>query len=499
MAEDRNSYKNITKAIGLFGGVQVFNILAGIIKNKIVAVLLGPVGMGISGILISTTSMISSATGLGLHTSAVRDVAKAYSSKDEKEVGTIVTVLRKLIRVTGLIGMLLTILLSPLLSLWSFGNYDYTWAFVFVSVIVLFDQLKSGQTVLLQGTFHYRYMANASVIGSLVGLVIAIPLYYIWKMDAIVPVIILTSLSGLIVSSLFARKVQFQRVELTNKQVWSIGKVMIVLGTSIAVAGFANTGHTYLVRAVISNIGSIADVGLYTAGIGIATQYINVILQSMGSDYSPRIAALQDDQEGFIEAVNRQTRLMIIVVLPFIIPFIVFIRELTILLYSTQFLAITNMIEWIMAGMFFRTTSWCLSYTIVAMGKPKQFLFNELATHVYSIAFTLLGYVWGSFTGMGIAFCVVNLIYTIQLFFVCRKLFHFRYFPETVKTVLFQFAILTLSVVIIMSLNYGAMRYLIGGGLIIIAWVLSAIQLNKILPLKDVLQSLKGRLSRRQQ
>ncbi len=497
MAEDRNSYKNITKAIGLFGGVQVFNILAGIIKNKIIAVLLGPVGMGISGILISTTSMISSATGLGLHTSAVRDVAKAYSSKDEKEVGTIVIVLRKLIRVSGLIGMLLTILLSPLLSLWSFGNYDYTWAFVFVSVIVLFDQLKSGQTVLLQGTFHYRYMANASVVGSLVGLVIAIPLYYIWKMDAIVPVIILTSLSGLIVSSLFARKVQFQRVELTNKQVWSIGKVMIILGASIAVAGFANTGHTYLVRAVISNLGSIADVGLYTAGISIATQYINVILQSMGSDYSPRIAALQDDREGFIEAVNRQTRLMIIIVIPFIIPFVVFIRELTILLYSTKFLAITSMIEWIMVGMFFRTTSWCLSFTIVAMGKPKQFLFNELATHVYSIAFAILGYVWGSFTGMGIAFCVVNLIYTIQLFFVCRKLFHFRYFTETVRTVLAQFVIMMISVMIIMSLDYGMLRYLIGGLLVLVAWGLSAIQLNKILPLKSVVESVKNKFHRK--
>ncbi len=497
MAEDRNSYKNITKAIGLFGGVQVFNILAGIIKNKIVAVLLGPVGMGISGILISTTSMISSATGLGLHTSAVRDVAKAYSSKDEKEVGTTITVLRRLIKVTGLIGMLISILLSPLLSLWSFGNYDYTWAFVFVSVIVLFDQLKSGQTVVLQGTFHYRYMANASVIGSLVGLIIAIPLYYIWKMDAIVPVIVLTSLSSLIVSSLFARKVHFQRIELTNKHVWNIGKVMIVLGTSIAIAGFANTGHTYLVRAVISNIGSIADVGLYTAGIGIATQYINVILQSMGSDYSPRIAALQDDQEGFIEAVNRQTRLMIIIVLPFIIPFIVFIRELTILLFSSQFLAITSMIEWIMVGMFFRTTSWCLSFTIVAMGKPKQFLINELVTHVYSIAFTILGYILGSFMGMGIAFCVVNLIYTIQLFFVCRRLFHFRYYQETVTTVLFQFTIMMISVLIIMSLEYGTLRYLIGILLVIVAWGLSGIQLNKILPLKSVVQSVKNKIQRK--
>lgn len=497
MIEDRNSYKNITKAIGLFGGVQVFNILAGIIKNKIVAVLLGPVGMGISGMLISTTSMISSATGLGLHTSAVRDVAKAYSSKDEKEVGTIITVLSRLIKVTGLIGMLISLVLSPLLSLWSFGNYDYTWAFVFVSVIVLFDQLKSGQTVLLQGTFHYRYMANASVIGSLVGLIIAIPLYYIWKMDAIVPVIVLTSLSGLIVSSIFARKVHFQRLELTNTQVWNIGKVMILLGASIAIAGFANTGHTYLVRAVISNLGSIADVGLYTAGIGIATQYINVILQSMGSDYSPRIAALQDDQEGFIEAVNRQTRLMIILVIPFIIPFIVFIRELTILLFSTQFLAITSMIEWIMVGMFFRTTSWCLSFTIVAMGKPKQFLINELVTHVYSIAFTILGYILGSFTGMGIAFCVVNLIYTIQLFIVCRRLFHFRYFPETVTTLLFQFAILMISVLIFMSLGYGMMRYLMGILLVIATWGLSGIQLNKILPLKSVAQSFKNKFKRK--
>lgn len=492
--DSRNSYNNIVKSIGLFGGVQVFKILTGIIQNKIIAILLGPVGMGISGMITSTTSMVSAATGLGLHTSAVRDVAKAYSSQDEKEVGTIVTVLRKLIKVTGIVGMLMTILLAPLLSQWAFGNGDYTWAFIFVSFIVLFDQLKSGQTVLLQGTYHYKYMANASVIGSIAGLVIAVPLYYIWKMDAIVPVIILTSLSNLVVSSLYARKVKFQSVELTNKQVWSIGKVMIVLGTSIAIAGFVNTGHTYLVRSVISNLGSIADVGLYTAGSSIATQYINVILQSMGSDYSPRIAALQDDREGFIEAVNRQTRLMIIIVIPFIIPFVVFIRELTILLFSTKFLAISNMIEWMMVGMFFRTTSWCLSFTIVAMGKPKQFLFNEILTHIYSIGFTILGYMWGGFTGMGIAFCVVNLIYTIQLFFVCRKLFLFRYFPETVKTILIQFTIMILSVFIIMSLDYGTLRYVIGGSLVIIAWVLSAIQLNRILPLKSVVESIKNRI-----
>lgn len=491
--DSRNSYSSIVKSIGLFGGVQVFNILTGIIKNKIIAVLLGPIGMGVSGMLVSTTSMISAATNLGLHTSAVRDVAKAYSTQDEKSVGTIITVLRKLIRLTGIAGMIITILLAPFLSEWSFGNHDYTWAFVFVSVIVLFDQIKSGQTVILQGTYHYRYMANASVLGSIAGLIIAIPLYYLWKMDAIVPVLILSSFAGLVVSSIYARKIKYEHVKLTRIQSYDIGKGMVVLGISVAIAGFANSGYTYLVRALISNIGSIKDMGLYTAGIAIATQYINVVLQSMGTDYSPRIAALQDDREGFIEAVNRQTRLMIIIVIPFIIPFVVFIRELTILLYSTEFLAITNMIEWIMVGMFFRTISWCLSFTLVAMGKPKAFLFNEVAAQVYSIVFTIVGYILAGFAGMGIAFCLVYVLYFVQLFFVCRKLFHFRYSTDTIRTVFYQFIIMGISVMIIMPLGYGKMRYFIGVLLVILSWVLSVAQLNQILPLKEVVRNIKNK------
>lgn len=495
--DSRNSYSSIVKSIGLFGGVQVFSILTGIIKNKIIAVLLGPVGMGVSGMLVTTTSMISAATNLGLHTSAVRDVAKAYSSQDENSVGTIITVLRKLIILTGIAGMIITFLLAPFLSEWSFGNHDYTWAFVFVSVIVLFDQIKSGQTVMLQGTYHYRYMANASVLGSIAGLIIAIPLYYIWEMDAIVPVLVMSSFAGLVVSSIYARRIKYKHVELARKQLLDIGKGMVVLGISVAIAGFANAGYTYLVRALISNVGSIKDMGLYTAGIAIATQYINVVLQSMGTDYSPRIAALQDDREGFIEAVNRQTRLMIIIVIPFIIPFVVFIRELTILLYSTEFLAITNMIEWIMVGMFFRTISWCLSFTLVAMGKPKEFLFNEVATQIYSIVFTILGYIIGGFTGMGIAFCLVYVCYCIQLFFVCRKLFQFRYSTDALRTVLYQFLIMALSVMIIMSLDYGMMRYLIGGLIVVLSWILSAFQLNKILPLKEVVYNIKKRFNKK--
>lgn len=136
MAEDRNSYRNITKSIGIFGGTTIFQILVGLIKNKIVAVLLGPLGMGIQGMLISTTSLISSFTGLGLHTSSVRDVAMAYSSKDQDRVDTTVTILRRLVIATGLLGTLSVFVFARTLSIWSFGNEDYTIAFRLTSIVL---------------------------------------------------------------------------------------------------------------------------------------------------------------------------------------------------------------------------------------------------------------------------------------------------------------------------------------------------------------------------
>lgn len=61
------------------------------------AVLLGRFGMGISGMITSSKSIISSLTGFGLHTSGVRDVSLAYSSGDKNRIGRIVFVSKRLV------------------------------------------------------------------------------------------------------------------------------------------------------------------------------------------------------------------------------------------------------------------------------------------------------------------------------------------------------------------------------------------------------------------
>ena len=49
----------------------MLNILIGLIRNKLVAVLLGPLGMGIVALYTSTINFIVNTSNLGIHASAV--------------------------------------------------------------------------------------------------------------------------------------------------------------------------------------------------------------------------------------------------------------------------------------------------------------------------------------------------------------------------------------------------------------------------------------------
>ena len=57
--ERGDSYGHILKYTSIFGGVQGLNIFIGLVRNKIVASLLGPNGMGLVALFNSTVNFVS--------------------------------------------------------------------------------------------------------------------------------------------------------------------------------------------------------------------------------------------------------------------------------------------------------------------------------------------------------------------------------------------------------------------------------------------------------
>ena len=79
-----DSYNHILRYTGLFGGVQGLNILVGIMRNKLVAMILGPDGMGLISLFNSTIKLVSDSTNFGVSVSAVKNISEDLDSGDEQ-------------------------------------------------------------------------------------------------------------------------------------------------------------------------------------------------------------------------------------------------------------------------------------------------------------------------------------------------------------------------------------------------------------------------------
>ena len=73
--KDEKDYKEVFKSTFLFSFVRVLQMLVGIVRSKLVVIILGPSGIGIMQIYASTTALLKKGCGLGVSQSALRDVS----------------------------------------------------------------------------------------------------------------------------------------------------------------------------------------------------------------------------------------------------------------------------------------------------------------------------------------------------------------------------------------------------------------------------------------
>lgn len=488
MAEASNSYKQVLKATSVFGGVQVFTILIQVIRSKCIAILLGPAGMGIAALLYSTINIIGSITNFGLARSAVKNVAVSFASGDEKKLATTATVFKKLVWITGLLGFLLTVILSPFLSEFAFHNKTFTLAFILVAITLLFNQLAEGQNVLLRGTRNIRDMAKASSFGALAGLLISVPLYYFFSDRGIVPAIVLTSLAALLISLFYSRKLKIPRVQLPKEIFKAEAIDMLKMGFLLSLSAMITMGVSYLVTIYISAKSGVHEVGLYNAGFAIIGAYAGMVFSAMSVDYYPRLAAIAQDNVKCESEINQQAEIAVLILAPILILFVVFIKFGIIILYSKEFLNVSEMLQWAALGIFFKAASWAIGMIFVSKGASRVFFWNELLTNIYLGGLNILGYYLYGLTGLGISFLIVYFIHFIQMLLVAKKLYKINFKNEFLGIFFFQ-----LSLAILAFLGARFLPQIYGYALGVILFAISLFyswkQLNKKTGLKEMIIS----------
>ncbi|NTV05221.1 MAG: O-antigen translocase [Chlorobiaceae bacterium] len=492
MNDQKSSFRQIVKATSLFGGVQVFQIIISIVRAKIIAVLLGPAGMGISGLLTATTSLIAGLTGLGLGTSAIKNISAADASGDESRISTIVAVFRKLVWITGLLGAAVTLLLSPWLSEITFGNKNYTLAFVWLSVTLLFNQLSIGQSVLLQAMRKIQFLAKASMAGSFFGLLISAPLYYYWRIEAIVPALILSSALGLFLEWYYGRRIPVKKIDVSFSTILDEGRDMVQMGFMLTISGLITTAGSYIVRIFLSAEGGVAEVGLYNAGFAIINTYVGLVFSAMGTDYYPRLSGVSHDNGQANRLINQQSEVSILILAPVLSVFFIFINWVVVLMYSTKFVPVNGMIQWAALGMYFKAVSWSIAFILLAKGESKLFFWNELLANVYVLLFNLLGYKLAGLDGLGVSFLLGYAVYLIQVYLLARIKYNFSFDFGFYKIFVIQFLIGLLCFIAIRMLAV-PWAYTVGLLLIALSSIYSYREMDKRMDLMQLITDMKSR------
>lgn len=483
---DDKNFKDGLKATSLFGGVQVALIILNIIRSKIIAVLLGSVGMGIYGLYNTTINLLSSCTNLGLATSSVRDISIAHKEGDEIKVAKTISSFRTLVWLTGLFGLTICLVLSPLLSLWAFGDKSYTMGFVILSVSLLFNQISSGQTAVLQGLGKYRYMANAKLIGAVLALILTTPLYYVYGNKGIVWGILCMVVVSLIISWYYAHKVKLQPVNISLREKFKRGKDMASLGFFISLQGICATLAGYLVQIYISNNGNIKDVGMYTAGFAIINNYVGLVFTAMATDYYPRLSANVGNTCDFNSVINQQMQISLLLLSPLICFFSIFNEVAIRLLYSSEFLPISWMVTFAIIGVFLKAPGWCIGYCFVAKGDTKIYFITELIIVTINTVLNISFYSYWGLTGLGVSYMAGYIIYVFMDYEICKHKYNYL-IENKIFRILVPQALISITCVMIVFFSSMYLRYTIGPILILFSCYLSYKELERRLSLKKKL------------
>lgn len=407
---------HVLKAMGLLGSVQGLVAISSIIRSKLVAIWIGAAGVGIFGLYNSAIDLIASIAHLGLRNSAVKDVAAA----DEGLLPRVVKAVRRWSGALGLISAVVTMLCAPLLSRATFGDSEHIWGFVALSLALLLTSLTNGELAILQGRQLLSRLAKASVWGVIAGLAVSVPMFYYMRERSIVPSILAYAVTTFVATIIYRDRQTDRSVKMNFRETVVQGKAFVFLGIYMTISAAEQMLSNYVFLAYLNAVSDTSVVGYYNAGYVLFNRYVGLVFTAIAMEYYPRLVEAVKSRWRTRIFVSHETSLSLWVLLPVITVFIAAAPLIVRILYSSEFDVIVPFIVLAIVGTVFRAVSWCMAFVIIARGDGKTYIVTETISAVIGLALNIVGYNVGGLVGLGVAYVIWYIIYTIIIYAVYR-------------------------------------------------------------------------------
>ena len=488
------SVARVLKYTGILGGVQGLYVLLGLVRNKLTSILLGVGGVGLIDMYSRTADLICSSTNLGISFCAIQHIAELndkgvdeeglpLAPADNPQLVHYIRLVRSWVAYTAMAGFLVALLLAPMWAFILLGSTRHASMVVLLSPLVPVLALSGGEMAVLRGLRRLRTIALITLCGAFTTLLITLPIYYVLGTTGIPPALVASAAVLLVMQWFAAQRIMPYRINLFSWRFLKRGRRMLQLGVGYILTGIVCSGCELLVRSYIVHYGSMAAAGLCAAGLTLTVTYTRLVFTSMDSDYFPRLSATNGDVERQNTAINRQIDVLMLLMVPLLVVFAIFLPIIVPLLYTEDFVEAIPMVYAALFYMFFKAVSSPIAYLSLARSRSRLYFFVEVS---YSVAFLLtavVGFCLWDVVGLGVALSLSNLIYLFVVWTVYGRVFGFRMNGATLHRCLLYFVILATGVGAC-ALGGGSWQsYAVAGTAAIAAMLLSALLLKNEVPM----------------
>lgn len=392
----------------------------GLITSKILAIFVGPGGMALVGNLRNFLTSLESISTLGFQNGIVKYVAENQKNKSELQK-IIATVFISLVTV----AVILSFVLYFFATFWNakiFSNqFDYSLVFKILALALPWYAVSVFLLAILNGLSQFKKVVWINIIGNAIGLIVSVFMILQFKTLGALLAIVITPAVLFFVTFYFL-----------NTEINFLGSVRLHLFDFKIIKNLSSYSLMALVSSVLGPIVFLAirnkiieNLGIDQAGFWetitrISSYYLMFVSTILTVYFLPKLSIAQNNEETKTVFWRFYKSILPVFVVGLIVVY--FSRFIIVrLLFTKEFLPVTNLFLWQLIGDVFKVASLILGYQFFAKKLTTAFIISEVfsLTVLYFASLFFMHYY--GIEGVVMAQAFDNFIYLIVLCLYFRK------------------------------------------------------------------------------
>ncbi|HEY1395725.1 O-antigen translocase [Roseateles sp.] len=363
------------KKAGLFiGASTLVRLLGGVVTVKLIAVSIGPSGLGQLGQFMSMMAICVLLAAGGIQNGVVTGLAQREESSPERE--SLWRTARTAGAVASAVAALVLLIAADPLSVFLFRDTGFVGVvrlFALLQFALCFSTLAAGRVIAEKQTLTFAWVSSSSVVIGLLGLSLAA-----WNFG------VKGAAYGLVWSAAcpaIVYGIRWLRQRQSEGNGWGIHppdlSYLAKFSLMVVVSAIAMPTVQILLREHILARGSWDDVGSWQAVLRFSDASLQFVGVLLSSHFLPRISAVRD-RAGLQQHVMEAYRFLLPVIAAITAFAYFFSAELVRLLFSREFGLAITFLPWQCLGDALRGLSLVLGFVALSRGNLTLYISAEV-------------------------------------------------------------------------------------------------------------------------